>query len=116
MALKIRLRQQGRRNRPFFRMVVTDGRTRRDGKYVEMIGWYNPFGQKDEEQFNLKTDRLQHWLSVGAVPSEQVESLCKKAAPDVVKEYKVKALEKRNKLRIKNKERRNKKREAVASE
>ncbi len=43
MALKIRLRQQGRNNRPFYRLVVTDVRSPRDGKYVEMLGWYNPF-------------------------------------------------------------------------
>ena len=43
MALKIRLRQQGRNNRPFYRLVVTDARSPRDGKYVEALGWYNPF-------------------------------------------------------------------------
>ena len=43
MALKIRLRQQGRKNRPFYRMVVTDVRAPRDGKYCEALGWYNPF-------------------------------------------------------------------------
>ena len=46
MALKIRLRQQGRKNRPFYRLVLTDSRTPRDGKYVEALGWYNPI-EKD---------------------------------------------------------------------
>ncbi len=48
MVLKIRLRQQGRTNRQTYRLVVTDIRNPRDGKYLEMIGWYNPFSQKEK--------------------------------------------------------------------
>ena len=70
MALKIRLRQQGRTNRPFYRIVVADARTRRDGKYVESLGWYNPFEADESKNFALDADRVQYWLNTGAELSE----------------------------------------------
>jgi small subunit ribosomal protein S16 len=86
MALIIRLRQQGRNNRQTYRLVVVDVRSKRDGKYLEKLGWYNPF----EEQDNLFVDaeRVRHWLTQGAKISDQVQSLVSKAAPEVVKEWK----------------------------
>jgi len=85
MALKIRLWQQGCRNRRCFRIVVADGRSPRDGKYVEAIGQYNP-SARDEKWF-VKSDRLEHWLSVGAELSPTVHSLMKKASPDEMKAF-----------------------------
>lgn len=85
MALKIRLRQQGRNNRPFYRLVVADCRSPRDGKYVEAIGWYNPFASKTEQEFSLDAERAQHWLSQGAILSESAQALIQKSAPSLVR-------------------------------
>ena len=60
MALKIRLRQQGRNNRPFYRLVVANCRSPRDGKYVEALGWYNPFEQELDKSVSIKPDRIQY--------------------------------------------------------
>lgn len=95
MALKIRLRQQGRKNRQTFRLVVTDSRNPRDGKYLETLGSYDP--QRDQGNFQLNTDRLTHWLGKGAELSETAERLVKTVAPAVVKGLK----EKQNAARVK---------------
>jgi small subunit ribosomal protein S16 len=87
MALKIRLRQQGRTNRTFYRLVVTDSRSPRDGKYVEALGWYNPVEAEDDKKMSFNTDRIQHWLDQGAQLTERAESLLKKSAPSVVRQY-----------------------------
>lgn len=87
MALKIRMRQHGRRNRLFYRLVVTANEERRDGKYVECIGWYNPFEASSETAVHLKVDRLSHWLDMGAQLSEKAEHLAVQAAPAVMKTY-----------------------------
>lgn len=92
MALKIRMKQQGRTNRPFYRLVVTESRNPRDGKYVECIGWYNPCEEDAEKELSIKPDRLQHWLDRGAILSESVEQLAKKAAPTVLKALQEKKL------------------------
>lgn len=84
MALKIRLRQQGRKNRTFYRLVVTDARSPRDGKYVEALGWYNPIEEADDKQLSIKADRVQHWLSVGAQLTENAENLIRKSAPEII--------------------------------
>ena len=98
MALVIRLRQQGRTNRLSYRMVVTDKRTRRDGKYVEKLGWYNPFAADDKNVF-VDNERLKHWLDLGALPSEKSEALLKKAAPEVYKKWKEQKLTKKKKVK-----------------
>ncbi len=76
MAVAIRLRREGNRNRPYYRVVVTDKRQRRDGRFIETIGAYDPM--KDGENATLDLARVDHWLSVGAQPSETVASLIKK--------------------------------------
>ncbi len=96
MALKIRLRQQGRKNRQTYRLVVMDSRTQRSGKYLEMLGWYNPFQSKDNIFMN--EERIRHWIGVGAQISESVESLMANAAPSVLKDLKAQRLSKRAKL------------------
>jgi small subunit ribosomal protein S16 len=84
MALKIRLRSQGTTNRVMYRLVVTDTRSPRDGKYLEALGWYNPFEDEEVNRVSIKTDRLQHWINTGAILSECAESLVKKVAPTIV--------------------------------
>ncbi len=87
MAVKIRLRQQGRTNRQTFRVVVVDSRYPRDGKYIEMLGWYNPF--QAENNVQIDADRLNHWIKQGAQISEKVEQLATRAAPLVIQELRV---------------------------
>lgn len=96
MAVKIRLRQQGRNNRQTYRVVVADSRSPRDGKYLEMLGWYNPF-HSTEDNVSIDTERLNHWLSQGAQLSEKVENLLGKVAPALLKEV----VEKRQSQRTK---------------
>lgn len=98
MALKIRLRQQGRNNRRVFRIVVADVRSPRDGKYVESVGWYNPYETEQEKLLNIKSERVEFWLKQGAEISPKAEALVARAAPTVIKAHKQKIVEKRAKL------------------
>jgi small subunit ribosomal protein S16 len=73
MALAIRLSRGGAKKRPYYRIVVTDSRSPRDGRFIEKVGTYNPLLAKDSpERVKLDTDRISHWLSVGAQPSDRV--------------------------------------------
>jgi small subunit ribosomal protein S16 len=73
MALAIRLARGGMKKRPYYRIVVTDSRNARDGKFLEKIGTYNPLLAKDSpERIKLDGERAAHWLSVGAQPSDRV--------------------------------------------
>lgn len=99
MALVIRLRQQGRTNRQTYRVVVVDSRYPRDGKYLEMLGWYNPF--QAEDNVKIDADRLNYWIKQGAQVSEKVEQLATRAAPAVVKELRAKRHEKTIKVAAK---------------
>jgi small subunit ribosomal protein S16 len=85
MGLKIRLRKQGRTNRPFYRLVLTESSTKRDGKYVEILGWYNPIEKEDDKNFSINAERIQHWVDQGAELSEKAKSLVKRGAPDIVR-------------------------------
>jgi small subunit ribosomal protein S16 len=105
MALKIRLRKQGRTNRPFYRIVVTESRNRRDGKFIEAVGWYNPIESAEERHMLLKADRIQHWLDQGAQLSEKAETLVARGAPAVVQQWKAKQQAKAAKLVAKRKAR-----------
>lgn len=74
MSVKIRLSRSGAKKRPYYRVVITDSRSPRDGKFIEKIGVYNPLLAKDnEKRVIIKEERAKHWLSVGAQPSERVE-------------------------------------------
>lgn len=101
MAVKIRLRRQGRRNHPCYRLVVADSRMPRDGKYIEAIGIYNPIIDTGDLHLSVKEDRLQHWLGEGAILSEKAEHLVAKAAPAVLKAHKEARQAKRVKLAAK---------------
>lgn len=69
----------GRRNRPFFRIVAMDSRTKRDGREIEVLGHYDPLVREEEKQVALKRDRIEYWLGVGAQPSDTVASIVKRA-------------------------------------
>jgi small subunit ribosomal protein S16 len=77
MAVKIRMKRVGAKNSPYFRIVVADSRSPRDGKFIEEIGSYQPL--KKGDNFILKLDRAQYWVSKGAQPSDTVASFIKKA-------------------------------------
>lgn len=73
MALKIRLSRGGAKKRPYYRIVVADARSPRDGRYIERLGTYNPMLAKDDAaRITLVEDRIKHWLSEGAKPSDRV--------------------------------------------
>jgi len=73
LATKIRLKRIGRRNRPFYRLIVIDSRKKRDGAAIEQVGWYNPIA--DENSYDIKGDRVLHWLGEGAIPSDAVKKI-----------------------------------------
>jgi small subunit ribosomal protein S16 len=77
MAVKIRLKRVGTRNTPAFRIVVADGRSPRDGKFIEEIGTYLPLQKGDN--FKIDLDRVKYWVGVGAQPSDTVASFIRKA-------------------------------------
>jgi small subunit ribosomal protein S16 len=80
MALSIRLSRGGSKKRPYYRIVVADSRSPRDGRFIEKIGTYNPLLAKDSaERVKLDGDRAKHWLSVGAQPTETVRNLLRRA-------------------------------------
>jgi small subunit ribosomal protein S16 len=81
MAVAIRLRREGARNHPYYKIVVADKRSPRDGRFIEIIGTYDP-KQKDEN-YTLQLDRAEYWLSVGAQPSQTVGSIINKAKKKV---------------------------------
>ncbi|AIF81059.1 30S ribosomal protein S16 [endosymbiont of Acanthamoeba sp. UWC8] len=74
MSVKIRLSRSGAKKRPYYRIVVADARSPRDGKFIEKIGSYNPLLAKDNEQrVVINQERAKHWLSVGAQATDRVE-------------------------------------------
>jgi len=79
MAVVIRLRREGAKNRPFYRVVVADKRKRRDGGFIEIVGFYNPIARSGEIPFRVDLDRIDYWVKVGAKASPTVASLIKKA-------------------------------------
>ena len=73
MSLKIRLARGGAKKRPYYQIVVADARSPRDGRFIERLGTYNPMVEKDHPQrLTLKTERIEHWLKVGAQPTDRV--------------------------------------------
>jgi small subunit ribosomal protein S16 len=77
MAVKIRLTRQGGKKKPFYRIVVADSEAPRDGSFLEVIGTYNPMAEP--AKVDLKGDRVAFWLNQGAVPTDTVKQLLKKA-------------------------------------
>lgn len=79
MALKIRLQRHGASHRPFYRLVVTEALARRDGRFVEVLGTYEPQAKRSEDELKVKLDRVDYWKSVGAKPTDTAASLIRKA-------------------------------------
>ena len=77
MAVKIRMRRMGNNNKPFFRVVATDERNPQSGRYLENLGWYDP--KLKGTNYQLKMDRVDYWKDRGAIITESVASLVKKA-------------------------------------
>ena len=78
MAVAIRLKREGAKNHPFYKIVVADQRKPRDGKFIEIIGSYDP--RKEGENFVIELDRAKYWVGVGARPSQTVGSIINKAS------------------------------------
>ncbi len=79
MAVRIRLTRIGRKDAPFYRIGAYDSRAPRNGKCLEFLGWYNPCCSVEDDQLRVKLERVQHWLSVGALPTHKTGILLKKA-------------------------------------
>lgn len=82
MAVVIRMKKMGRKHRAFFRICATDKRSPRDGRIIEAIGTYDPSVPETDARCTLDHGRVQHWLSVGALPSDNVKVLIKKYGPN----------------------------------
>ena len=73
MSLKIRLARGGAKKRPFYSIVIADSHSPRDGRFIERVGTYNPMLDRSHaDRITLKTERIQHWLGVGALPTDRV--------------------------------------------
>lgn len=112
MAVKIRLRQQGRANRQTYRLVACESRVKRDGKYLENLGWYDPFLKENNALVNA--ERTAHWLGLGAEMSPEAKMLLARVAPHVIKEWNEKREARKVKEATKRRDSRRKKAAAVA--
>lgn len=77
MSVILRLARKGNNNNPFFRLIAQDSREPCDGRYIENLGWYDP--KVKDVNYHIKLDRVEHWISKGAVVSNTVKSIIKKA-------------------------------------
>ena len=77
MSVKLRLKRMGTKKRPFYRIVATDSRNRRDGRFIEELGYYDPL--TNPPNINIKEDLVFKWMSCGAIPSENVEGLLRRS-------------------------------------
>lgn len=75
MAVKIRMKRMGAKKKPFYRLVVADSRSPRDGKIIEQVGYYNPMAE--DKTLKIEEDKVMKWLSTGAQPTETVKRLLK---------------------------------------
>ncbi len=76
----IRLARGGQKKRPFYHIVVTDSRNKRDGRYIERLGFFNPSATGQEVRLNLNSERIEHWVKLGAKTSDRVNTLIKESA------------------------------------
>jgi small subunit ribosomal protein S16 len=76
MSVKIRLARHGAKKRPFYRIVIADNESPRDGKFLENVGTYDPVA--DPAKVSLKPERIKHWIGQGAIPTDTVKNLLKK--------------------------------------
>jgi small subunit ribosomal protein S16 len=82
MAVRIRLTRKGRKKQPFYRIVVADSESPRDGKFLDIVGTYDPM--QDPAAVQIDNEKLEAWMKQGAKPTQTVESLIKKYVPGVV--------------------------------
>lgn len=75
----IRMSRGGSKKRPFYHLVVTDSRNRRDGRFIERVGFFNPTATGNEERLRLDQARIDHWIGLGAQPSDRVAKLVKES-------------------------------------
>jgi small subunit ribosomal protein S16 len=75
--VSIRLSRGGAKKRPFYHLIVTDSRNRRDGRYIEKLGFFNPLGTDTEENLRIDLARVDYWIGQGAKPSDRVAALLK---------------------------------------
>ena len=78
--VSIRLARGGSKKRPFYHLVVADVRARRDGRFIERVGFFNPVARGNEERLRVDNDRIQHWVGEGAQMTDRVAALVKEAA------------------------------------
>lgn len=102
MAVKIRLRQFGRTNRQSFRLVACDSRVKRDGKYLENLGWYDPLVQRNDNA-ELNEEKIRQWLDQGAEMSDEAKKLIARIFPGLIKYWNDKHQTKKIKLAAKRK-------------
>ena len=104
MGLKIRMSRAGTTNRAFYRIVVADSRSPRDGRYMERLGTYNPLLPRDhKDRVVLKLERIKHWMGVGALPSDRVHRFLAKVG--VMEAPKIRPQTKKDKPKTKAQER-----------
>ena len=101
--VKIRLSRAGANKRPFYHLVVTDSRNKRDGRYIERLGFYNPFGKGKEEDIKVDVERVQFWVERGAQISDRVKKLLKLIKFSKEEREKIKNL-KQEKIKLKKHE------------
>ena len=77
MAVRLRFKRMGKKGRPFYRLCAFDARTRRDGRALEELGYYNPFETAKTKKYDLKRERIEYWLSEGAQPTDKVATVLK---------------------------------------
>lgn len=82
MALKIRMSRAGSKKRPFYRIVISDSRSPRDGRFIDRVGSYNPMLPKDAERVKLDLEKIAEWYAKGARPTDRVARFMHEAAPD----------------------------------
>lgn len=104
MALRLRLTRGGSKKRPYYRIVVAEGTSPRDGRFIERVGTYNPMLPKDhDDRIRLVTDRIQYWLSHGATPTDRVARFL--AAADLMEARTIPEQTKKNQPKAKAQER-----------
>ncbi|MCS7205531.1 MAG: 30S ribosomal protein S16 [Leptospiraceae bacterium] len=106
--VKIRLHRFGKKKKPIYRIVVVDSRKRRDGKYIESVGFYNPSANEKEILYKVQKERAEYWLNQGAWPTETVLAIFKKAGV-VIPNFVLKKEEQKYQARLKSKANQNEK-------
>ncbi len=113
MSLRIRLARGGAKKRPFYRIVIADSRSPRDGRFIERVGTYNPILARDHpDRVVIKEDRVRHWLGQGALPSERVAKFLGQA--DIIPMPEIRETPKKSQPKAKAQERLNQAAETAA--